>query len=157
MMDVQIVAIGIGLIMTLLFTELFGLAAGGLIVPGYLALCLNRPGCIFLTVLAALVTFGIAKLVARHTLIYGRRRIVLMLIVGFLIGGLLKAVAAWWQGPEVALQSPAQYVSVIGFVIPGLIALWIDRQGMVETLAPMLTLSVAVRLVLLVIGMELVL
>jgi poly-gamma-glutamate biosynthesis protein PgsC/CapC len=153
-MNVEIVSIAIGLIMTLLFTEMFGLAAGGMIVPGYLALSLDRPGCIALTVIAALVTLGIARLVAQFALMYGRRRIALMLIVGFLVGTSLEAAAAWWQGP-VDLESERQLSSVVGFIIPGLIALWIDRQGPVETLAPMLTLSVAVRLVLVILGMEL--
>ena len=44
--------------------------------------------------------------------------------------------------------------NVIGFIIPGLIALWIDRQGWVETLAPLMTSSVLVRLVLIVLGVE---
>ncbi len=154
-MDVEIISIAIGLIVTLLFTEVFGLAAGGMIVPGYLALCLNRPACIVLTLIAALVTFAIVKLVAQSTLMYGRRRIAMMLIVGFLVGAALRAAAAWWQGPWVELETGQQLVTVVGFIIPGLIALWIDRQGLVETVAPMLSLSVAVRLVLLVLGMEL--
>lgn len=154
-MDVEIVSIATGLIVTLLFTEMFGLGAGGMIVPGYLALYLDRPGCIALTVIAALVTFAIVKLVARSALVYGRRRITLMLIVGLLVGIALKAAAAWWHGPLMEPESGLGSIGVIGFIIPGLIALWIDRQGLVETLAPMLTLTVAVRLVLLVLGMEL--
>ena len=43
---------------------------------------------------------------------------------------------------------------VIGFIIPGLIALWIDRQGLVETLAPLMTSAVVVRLALVLLGME---
>ena len=45
--------------------------------------------------------------------------------------------------------------SVIGFIIPGLIAIWIDRQGLIETLAALIAASVAIRLVLILIyGME---
>ncbi len=40
-------------------------------------------------------------------------------------------------------------------MIPGLIALWIERQGLVETLAALLTASAVVRLVLVVVGVEL--
>jgi hypothetical protein len=86
---------------------------------------------------------------------YGRRRIAMMLIVGFLVGGAMRAAAAWWQGPWAEVEAGQQLISVVGFIIPGLIALWIDRQGLVETVAPMLSLSVAVRLVLLMLGMEL--
>ena len=36
-------SIGIGLIVSLVFSEILGLAAGGLIVPGYIALYLDQP------------------------------------------------------------------------------------------------------------------
>ncbi len=42
-MDTQTIAIALGLIVSLLFTEAFGLSAGGMIVPGYFALSLNQP------------------------------------------------------------------------------------------------------------------
>ena len=45
---------------------------------------------------------------------------------------------------------------VIGFIIPGLIALWIDRQGPTETLAALVTSATVVRLVLIVLGLEVV-
>ena len=48
-MDHATVSIAIGLIVSLLFTEWFGLSGGGMIVPGYLALYIDRPGSILLT------------------------------------------------------------------------------------------------------------
>ncbi|MBI4224246.1 MAG: poly-gamma-glutamate biosynthesis protein PgsC, partial [Deltaproteobacteria bacterium] len=39
----------------------------------------------------------------------------------------------------------------IGFIIPGLIAIWLDRQGVVETLAALAIVSVMVRLILMLI------
>jgi hypothetical protein len=50
----------------------------------------------------------------------------------------------------------SQDVDIIGYIIPGLIAVWMDRQGIVETLTAMTIVSVAVRLVLiLTLGAEL--
>ena len=46
---------------------------------------------------------------------------------------------------------------MIGFVIPGLIALWIERAGMLQTLSPLLVATCLVRLVLITAGMEMVL
>jgi hypothetical protein len=47
-------------------------------------------------------------------------------------------------------------LQVIGFIIPGLIANWLDRQGTVETLSALVTASVLVRLILvLAVGAEL--
>ena len=46
--------------------------------------------------------------------------------------------------------------AVIGYIIPGLIALWMDRQGVPQTLASMLIVSTVVRMVLvLAVGAEL--
>lgn len=155
-MDPISVSIGIGLIVTLLFAELFGLAAGGMVVPGYVALCLNHPLDVVLTLATAWITFVIARGISHGVILYGKRRIVLTLLIGFLIGALLRAVPL--DGLHVAaplIAAHAAGASVIGFIIPGLIAIWIDRQGLVETFSVLLTTSVIVRLVLILGGMDL--
>ena len=52
-MDVETVSIALGLMVTALFTEFFGLAAGGMVVPGYLAMSLHKPLDILATLTAA--------------------------------------------------------------------------------------------------------
>lgn len=171
-MDSVTVSIAIGLVVSLLFTELYGLSAGGMIVPGYLALHLHQPLPVLLTLLTAALTFGAVRLLARFAIIYGRRRVVMMVLFGFLFGWLLRSIPVWlggWIGGEwVFASAPGSWSTggpmtgspswgvfcVIGYIIPGLIALWMDRQGWVETWAPLLTSSVVVRLVLILIGME---
>ena len=64
MMDAQVVAIAFGLLISLLFTEAFGLSAGGMIVPGYFALSLHRPGAVCMTILAAALTYMVVRLVS---------------------------------------------------------------------------------------------
>ncbi len=49
-------SVGVGLVASFLWTELTGLSAGGLIVPGYLALYLNQPVRIAATLLTAALT-----------------------------------------------------------------------------------------------------
>jgi len=134
-------SIGIGLTVSLLFTELFGLAAGGMVVPGYIALHLGRPVDVALTLTAALLTYIIVHAISSVVIIYGRRRTVAMILVGYLVG----SFARWIT--EGATGGVDEY-AVIGFVIPGLIAIWIDRQGLVETLCGLLTASAVVRLIL---------
>lgn len=146
-MDPQTTAIGIGLAITLLFSEWFGLSAGGMIVPGYFALSLEAPHAVCLTLLVALATWGIVKGISRFTILYGRRRVALMVLVGFLLAQLLQSFLA--QPPEAGMLPP-----IIGMIIPGLIALWIERQGVVETLSVVCICSVAVRLSLIVVGVE---
>ncbi len=87
-MDTLTLSIAIGLIVSLLFTEIFGLSAGGMIVPGYLALNLDRPVTILITLLTAAAAFAAVRGVSRVAIIYGRRRVVLMILFGFLFGSL---------------------------------------------------------------------
>ena len=142
-------AVGIGLAISLLFTEMFGIAAGGMIVPGYLALNLTRPIDVVLTIVAGFITFAIVHTLSSFMIIYGRRRTVLMILVGYLMGVFLR----WATG---GIQIGGTELTVIGFIIPGLIAIWLDRQGIVETISALITASIAVRLILIVIlGTEL--
>ncbi len=154
-MDLQTLSVAVGLAVSLIFAESFGLAAGGMIVPGYLALCLHRPECVGATLAAAVVTFGLVRLTSNWAIIYGRRRIALCLVVGFMIGAVIRHLPALaWPAASRENLGPDQGL-VIGFIIPGLIALWIDRQGCLETMSTLITSSVVVRLVLILVGVEL--
>ncbi|MCB9654258.1 MAG: poly-gamma-glutamate biosynthesis protein PgsC [Deltaproteobacteria bacterium] len=142
-------AVGMGLAVSLLFSELFGLAAGGMVVPGYIALALSRPIDVALTLGTGILTFLIVHALASIVIVYGRRRTVLMILVGYILGSLVRGIAA-----DVTVNQDIGY-TVIGYIIPGLIAIWIDRQGVAETVSTLLTASVVVRLALiLVIGPE---
>lgn len=154
-------SIGVGLAVSLLFSELFGLAAGGLVVPGYIALYLTRPLDIGATLGAALLTFFLVRILSTFIIVYGRRRTALMILVGFAMGALVNTAiaAAFESAAEPALppgQAPAMVdagrqvleAGVIGYIVPGLIAIWLDRQGVVPTLAALVTSAVVVRLIL---------
>jgi poly-gamma-glutamate biosynthesis protein PgsC/CapC len=141
-------AIGLGLVISLAFSEVIGLAAGGLVVPGYIALYLDRPERILGTLLAALVTYAVVRLVGRHVLLYGRRMLVFCVLAGFLFGYLTRYLlvfnAMFHLGVEAAL------LQAIGYIIPGLIAYWMLRQGIVETISTMFVVAFLVRLSLVV-------
>jgi poly-gamma-glutamate biosynthesis protein PgsC/CapC len=109
---------------------------------------------VLVTLLTAAATWATVRAVSRVAIVYGRRRIVLMVLFGFLFGTLLRALPGCWQDSPAATLVRPDCFCVIGYIIPGLIALWMDRQGWVETVAPLLTSSVVVRLVLLVIGVK---
>jgi len=134
-------AVGIGLVVSLLFTELFGIAAGGMVVPGYVALNLHRPVDVLLTLATGLAAWAVVHLLSSVVVVYGRRRTVLMILFGYLVGALVR-----WA-LEVPLQGAGE-VTVIGYIIPGLIAIWLDRQGVVETISTLTTAAVVVRLIL---------
>lgn len=158
-MDPLTVSIGIGLAVSLLFSELFGLAAGGMVVPGYIALSLDEPLNVLMTLVAAMITYYIVYTLSNMIAIYGKRRTVLMVLIGFLVGVFMERFSLFQSAPidpsDLSLLDESMDYEVIGYIIPGLIAIWIDRQGLVETLGILLTASTVVRLVLILIGMEL--
>ncbi len=138
-------AVGLGVIISLLFSELLGASAGGIVVPGYIAMHLDKPYQIIGTLLVALVTWGIIRLIGSFTLLYGKRRMVLSILVGFITGLLSRIIVI--QGVtlvELQMQS-------IGYIVPGLIANWFERQGFIKTLSTMMIAAVLVRLILMVV------
>jgi gamma-polyglutamate biosynthesis protein CapC len=166
-MELLTLAIGLGLAVSLLFTELLGLATGGLVVPGYLALFLNHPLSLALTFAAALGAWASVRLLASVLIVYGRRRTVLMILFGFLFGAAIRFLtnnvggatdlskASDWVQAFSAAPLSGDAMDVVGFIIPGLIAIWFDKQGIVETVSALLTASVVVRLLLILItGLE---
>ena len=139
-------AIGLGLVISLIFSETLGLAAGGMVVPGYLALTIHEPLRLLGTVVISLATFGAVRLLSLYTLIYGRRRIVVAVLIGFVFGALSRNLLIFrWHDVPVDLRT-------IGYVIPGLIANWMERQGVLQTLCVMTTTAVLVRLLLMLIN-----
>lgn len=159
-METLVVSIAVGLVVSLLFTEAFGLTVGGMIVPGYLALYLNEPVTVLLTIAAAFATWGVVRLVHKYTILYGRRRVVITMVVGFAVGMAIRGLVAGYTqltaDPLAAASADpaAAMAAVVGFIIPGLIALWMDRTGPVLTLSPLIVASVVVRLVLIAFGLE---
>lgn len=136
-------SIGIGLMMSLVFAELTGLSAGGLIVPGYLALYFDQPMRIVATLVTALMTFLVVKGISGYVILYGRRRFVAMIITGFLLGYV--SAKHMWRIPDIGADMRA-----VGYVIPGLIANEFLKQGVVRTTLSVIAVSAAVRLVLIV-------
>jgi gamma-polyglutamate biosynthesis protein CapC len=139
-------AIGLGLVVSLVFTEILGLAAGGLVVPGYIAFYLDQPLRILATVLASLVTYGTVRLLGRVILLYGRRTMVFCVLAGFLFGHLTRYVLVFNEAMGLGVETAL--LQSIGYIIPGLIAYWMLRQGIVETLCTMFMAAFIVRLAL---------
>lgn len=138
-------AVGIGVIVSLVFSELLGASAGGIVVPGYIALYLDRPMQVIGTLLVSLVTWGIIRIIGSFTLLFGKRRMVLSILIGFIIG---------WASRLIIVQGMTVHdyqMQSIGYIVPGLIANWFERQGFMKTLSTMMIAAVLVRLVLMVI------
>ena len=140
--------IGIGMVLSLFATETLGVTAGGLIVPGYIALNIDDPTRIIMTFGVSILTFLIVKLLGNFILIYGKRRLVFTLLLGFLLGYLTH----YLPNEFITLKLRNEDLVVIGNIIPGLLASWMDRQGVVITISTIIITSSFINLMLMVIG-----
>ena len=132
------ISIGLGIFLSLILSESLGVTAGGIIVPGYIALYLHEPIQVGVTFLVAILVWAIIQGMANVMFLYGKRRIVLALILGFFFGYISRNF--------IYLSQDIGSVAVIGNIIPGLIANWMDRQGIIRTLSVVLLTSVMVKL-----------
>ena len=124
--------IGIGMVLSILATETLGVTAGGIIVPGYIAMYLHSPERLIATFGISFVVYLIIKLLSKIILIYGKRRLVLALLLGFLFGYLTRL-----DNIFIGKLTNMDFL-VIGNIIPGLIANWMDRQGVIRTICTIL-------------------
>ena len=115
--------------------------AGGIIVPGYFALYLQDPIQTITTFIIGILTYLAIFLLSKFLLIYGRRRLILCLLIGFLLGYCFRLL--------VTVNNLD--LNYIGFIIPGLIASWMDRQGIIRTMSVILIVSSIVHLFLILI------
>lgn len=138
-------AVGLGVIISLIFSELLGASAGGIVVPGYLALYMDKPMQIVGTLIVSLATWGIIRIISRYTLMFGKRRMVLSILIGFILG---------WGTRMFVFHNFTVYtyqMQSIGYIVPGLIANWFERQGFWKTFSAMGVAAILVRLILMVV------
>jgi len=132
------IAIGLGMVISLFLTETLGIMAGGIIVPGYFGLYLHDPQKIIITFAISLITYFSVNILSKFMLIYGRRRLILCLLIGFFFGYIIRDL-------DITQNLQIEY---IGYIIPGLIASWIDRQGVIRTMSVILIVASIVNLFL---------
>ena len=95
--------------------------------------------------------------------IYGKRRLVLSLLLGFFFGYLSK-IYFDFEILNAFINSDSEIVNFdikwlqeyglisIGNIIPGLIASWMDRQGTVRTISVIMIIAVLTRLIIILIS-----
>ena len=137
-------SIVVSIVLGFFFGEMTGWLTGGLVAPGYLALYIDQPLRILMTYMAALLAFFLIKLLAKITILFGRRRFMAFILAGICMGALLDAVVRLIPPSGTDLRA-------IGYVVPGLIANDIWKQGLWRTLLGSLVITLATRVVLLLI------
>lgn len=135
-------AIGIGVMVSFAFYEMVGFSPGGIVVPGYIALFLDQPVRILITLAVALLTYLVVIQLSNYVILYGRRRFLTMVLVSFLLK---------WLIEEMVIKMPISGIELrsIGYIIPGLIANEMRRQGIFPTIYSLAIVSILVRLILL--------
>ena len=125
----------LGLLLSLAFIALTGVYPGGIIVPSYLVLFLSEPLRLSGTLGAALLTCGVYLVASRWFILFGRRRFVFLIFVGGLW-------ALFGQTVLPFIFPISVEFTVIGWVIPGLIANQMERQGVVVTTASLALVTI---------------
>lgn len=130
-------AIALSIILGFVSQEFLGLASGGLVSAGYLAFYFNQPYRIIATLALAVLVYFTVKLLEQFIFIYGRRRFACAVLLGIIFSWLLN---------EVIITSNVVGVDVriIGYVVPGLIANDMLKQGVLKTLAMLLIIGISI-------------
>ena len=129
--EVVRIALVVGVVVSILFYERVQLTTGGAIVPAYLAMFLPAPLFVATTVLSGYLTyFVVSVVIAKRKILYGRRKFEVEMLVGL-------TFVTIGTGAALLLRSDRPlYLGLtgIGFLLPGVIAHDMFRQGPRKTL-----------------------
>ncbi len=126
----ETLCLGLGILAGMVYYQRTGLACGGIITPGFLALNIWAPGQLGVSFAAGTLTFLLLKGVVRYTGIYGRQRLAAAMLIALVLKiplSLLTADPSLW----------------LGWVVPGLIGADMQKQGVVPTLCAVVSTGVA--------------
>lgn len=125
----------VGVVLSLIFAEKFGINPAGLVVPGYLALIFDQPIMLLsVLIISCLTYFIVSNGISKWVILYGRRKFTAMILTGMVIKFIFDLLYP---------LTPFEMVEVsgIGVVIPGIIANTIQKQGVVITLSTTMLLT----------------
>jgi len=122
--------IGLAIAFSMVFTRRTGVSCGGIITPGLLALSLADPVKVGAALgMGVLLSLALEACV-RFWGVYGRERLALSLLLALVARGIFQTV----------VPIPSLW---LGWVVPGLLAADIQRQGVVSTLSGAVSVSLA--------------
>jgi len=117
-----------GVIISLAINELTGYSPGGIVVPAYFAMFLKEPVSILLMLSVAAISVVFVRFISKQTILYGQRRFAV-----FIITAMMLRISLGWVFMPISSVLMTQE-TVVGIIVPGLLAKDIDRQGFVQTL-----------------------
>ena len=116
----------LGIIISIIFYEMTDITPGGIIVPGIMVLYINQIDRIIYTFIISLVTYFIVTLLSKHIIVFGKRKFALMIIISLLINLL------FGYGVKIFTINMLDF-AIIGYIVPGLIANEMSKQGPLKT------------------------
>jgi poly-gamma-glutamate biosynthesis protein PgsC/CapC len=120
-------SVGIGM---LVFSRL-GLRSGGFISGAYIALVAPRwLDLVFAAVVAVATWFVVVHLLMPRLLLFGRRKLATMVLVGAILGWAAEAAVVAWTGGDYV---PWRGLTIITLMVPALLANDAQRQGWEKT------------------------
>ena len=118
----------LGVIVSIVFYELTDITPGGLIVPGIMVAHIGQPLRMVYTLLIAIASYYIVKLLSRRFLIFGKRRFVLLIVISLALHVLFNLICGAFT-----LNFQSFAISVVGYTVSGIIANNMFKQGVVKT------------------------
>ena len=131
--------VALSVILSFLVTELTGLLTGGMVSAGYLAFYFSEPMRILSTFLLSALIALILRLSREFLILYGRRRFMLSILLSILFVYALEK--AYFIMSPLSLD-----LRVIGYIIPGLIANDMEKQGIIKTSLALIIVTALVKL-----------
>ena len=131
MNDPDGITIAIGILLGMFYFRQTGESPGGIITPGLVAMRFSNPQALCLSLGAALLLGVALRLFFRRFSVYGRQRVAFAMLCALAVR---LALPGEWGG---------EGFPWLGWVVPGLVAADIERQGIAATFSGLASVSVA--------------
>ena len=134
-------AVVLSVLLGFIGSEFLGILSGGLVSAGYISFYVNQPARVASTLLMAVAICLIVRALAHVMILFGRRRFILTMLVSILLTQILEAVLIVTSSVDIDMR-------IIGYIVPGLIANDMEKQGIFKTLIMICACAVIIWLVL---------
>ncbi len=131
MNDPDGITIAIGILLGMFYFRQTGESPGGIITPGLVAMRFSNPQALCLSLGAALLLGVALRLFFRRFPVYGRQRVAFAMLCALAVR---LALPGEWGG---------EGFPWLGWVVPGLVAADVERQGIAATFSGLASVSVA--------------
>lgn len=131
----------LGIVITIIFYEITETSSGGLIVPAYLAFYLENSQKVIITLIAAIIVYLIVRVISDRTILYGRRKFAIYIIVGFLVRLFFRKINIYLEEYQIEFLSG----NIIGIMITAILARDIERNGIIKSLSLLMIVSIFIK------------